>query len=277
MRNVILHDNFVHDTGGEGFYLGNSFWSGGKSLSCGIRYPHEMVGTKVYNNTITNAGWEAIQVGSAPQGALIYNNRIENYGHANVYAQNNGIQIGEGTNGRCYGNFIKNGYGNGIIMLGNYDNTVYDNIIIGAGIDGIFCDDRVNGTGHKFFNNTIINPAQNGIKLYADQVNMNYIQNNIIINPGMYSKYTYPRTGNDAYVYLLSKNVHLTTSNNYYSRDINSVKFVSPASDNYALQSTSTGVVNKGLAVSAWGITTDYALKNRLMGAAVDIGAYEFQ
>lgn len=25
MRNVVLHDNYVHDTGGEGFYVGNTF------------------------------------------------------------------------------------------------------------------------------------------------------------------------------------------------------------------------------------------------------------
>ncbi|MEI9917472.1 MAG: right-handed parallel beta-helix repeat-containing protein [Bacteroidota bacterium] len=276
MKDVILHDNYVHDTGGEGFYVGYSFWLSGKTLSCGVKYPHEVVGCKIYNNVIKNSGWESIQVGSAPQGALVYNNRIENYGAKNVSAQNNGIQFGEGANGKCYGNFIKGGHGDGIIIIGNSDNTVYDNVIINAGLDGIFCDDRVNGAGFKFLNNTIINPAQDGIKLYADQVTMNTIENNIIINAGNYSVFGYPRPKTDAYVYLLNSAVKVTMKNNYYSQDISTVKFTNPAADDYSLTSASANVLNKGLSVSGFGVTVDYANKPRLVGTATDIGAYEY-
>jgi hypothetical protein len=277
MKDLILHDNFIHDTGGEGFYIGNSFWLKGKTLTCGVRLPHEVVGCKIYNNTVKNSGWESIQVGSAPQGALVYNNHIENYGQANVAQQNNGIQFGEGANGKCYGNWIKDGHGDGIIIIGNSENTVYDNIIINAGMDGIFCDDRVDGTGFKFINNTIINPAENGIKLYADQVTMNTILNNIIINPGNYTKFGYPRPQSDAYVYLLNKSVKLTMKNNWFSTDINTVKFADPATDNYSITKSSTNLVNKGLPVASFGIGVDYANKPRLIGTAVDIGAYELQ
>lgn len=277
MRDVLLHDNFVHDTQGEGFYVGNSFWLKGMSLSCGTRYPHEIVGLKIYNNVVTNAGWEAIQVGSTPQGALVYNNRIDNYGRLNKTAQNNGIQFGEGANGKCYGNWIQGGNGTGIFIAGNSENIVYDNVIINAGQDAIFCDDRVNGNGFKFINNTIINPKQNGIKLYADQVLMNTIVNNIIINPGNYTKLTYPRTASDAYVFKLNNTVKVTMSNNWFSTDINSVKFANAPAHNYALTSASTNVINKGTAVSAFGITLDYANKPRLIGAGVDIGAFEYQ
>ncbi len=277
MRDMNIHDNFVHDTGGEGLYIGNSFYNTGMTLACGKRYPHEIIGLKVYNNIVANAGWEAIQIGSTPQGALVYNNRVENYGRLNATSQNNGIQFGEGANGKCYGNWIKGGKGSAIIIVGNSENTVYDNVIINAGQDGIFCDDRVNGNGFKFINNTIINPGQNGIKLYADQVLMNTIVNNIIINPGNYSKLKYPKTPNDAYVYFLNNNVKRTMSNNWFSTDINSVKFASAAGGNYALTTASTNVVNKGLSVTNFGINIDYANKPRLIGGAVDIGAYELQ
>src|SRR6202008_3590923 len=131
------------------------------------------------------------------------------------------------------------GKGNGIIIIGNGKNLVHDNVIIDAGQDGIFCDDRVNGEGFLFTTNTIIRPALNGIRLYADQVTGNKIQNNIIINPGNYNKLVYPRKKEEAYVYLLSKNVKVQILNNYYSLDINAPKFASVSANNYALTSAS--------------------------------------
>lgn len=57
MYDVTLHDNYIHDTGGEGFYVGNSFW-GGMDRACGKRLPHEIKGLKIYNNIVSNAGWK---------------------------------------------------------------------------------------------------------------------------------------------------------------------------------------------------------------------------
>src|SRR5690606_28514884 len=51
MYDISLHDNYVHDTGGEGFYVGNSFWDG-MERSCGLRLPHEIRGLKIYNNIV---------------------------------------------------------------------------------------------------------------------------------------------------------------------------------------------------------------------------------
>lgn len=277
MRDLKFHDNYVHNTGGEGFYIGNSFWLGGVSTSCGRKYPHAVENAKIYNNLVKNTGWEGIQVGSAPVGTEIYGNRVENYGTRNVKAQNNGIQLGEGTVGRCYRNFIKGGKGNGIIIVGNGKNQVHNNVIVNAGLDGIFCDDRVNGEGFVFTNNTIIRPALNGIRLYADQVTMSKIQNNIIIAPGNYYKLVYPRKREEAYVYKLSSNVRVQIQNNYNSLDINAPKFVAASSDDYGLTNGSTALANKGISISAYGIPMDYSKKTRIKGSAVDIGAYERQ
>jgi hypothetical protein len=277
MRDLKFHDNYVHNTGGEGFYVGNSFWLGGVSTPCGRKYPHAVENAKIYNNLVKYTGWEGIQVGSAPVGTEVYGNRVENSGTKNVNAQNNGIQLGEGTVGKCYGNFIKGAKGNGIIVVGNGKNLVHDNIIINAGLDGIFCDDRVYGEGFVFTNNTIIRPALNGIRLYADQVTLSKIQNNIIIAPGNYYKLTYPRKREEAYVYKLSSAVRVQILNNYNSLDINAPKFVAPSSDNYGLTGSSYPVLNKGTSISTFGISTDYAKKSRVQGNAVDIGAYERQ
>jgi hypothetical protein len=277
MRDLKIHDNYVHDTGGEGFYIGNSFWLNGVSTACGQKYPHAVEYAKIYNNVIKNSGWESIQLGSSPVGSEIYGNHIENYGVKNINAQNNGIQLGEGTVGECYGNFIKGGKGTGIIIIGNGKNLVHDNVIVNAGQDGIFCDDRVNGEGFVFTNNTIIRPGLNGIRLYADQVTMSKIQNNIIIAPGNYNKLVYPRKKEEAYVYKLSSNVKVQILNNYQSLDINGPKFAGYSTDNYALTTSSTNVLNKGTSISTFGIPEDYANKARVKGTAVDIGAYELQ
>jgi hypothetical protein len=276
MRDVSFHHNYIHHTGGEGFYVGHTFYNNGLKLSCGTRYPHTLEGVKIYNNIVKYSGWEAIQVGSAPKGVEVYNNRIENYGVQNVAYQNNGVQFGEGTPATFHNNYINKGPGTGLIIIGNAENFAYNNIIVNAGGDGIFCDERTStGAGFRFINNTIINPGKNGITLYAEFLT-NIVQNNIIVNPGNYSKLVYPRTGNDAYVYYLSKTMKVTNTNNLRTRNIADAKFVNAGAFNYALTSTSPGI-NKGANISSYSITTDYALLPRLKGTTYDIGAYEYQ
>jgi hypothetical protein len=276
MRDVTFNDNYVHDSGGEGFYIGNSFYMNGMSRSCGVRFPHNIEGVKIHNNIIKNAGWEAIQLGSAPKNAKVYNNRIENFGTKNVANQRNGIQLGEGTGGECYNNFINTGNGNGLNVLGYGDNVVHDNIIVNPGLNGIFCDERVSpGPGFKFINNTIINPGQDGIRIYADLVPMNVIINNIIINPGSYGSYKHPRTGADAYVYKLNKNVKLQMSNNTFTRNINQLKFVNSTDHNYRLKQDSPAR-DKGKNIATYNIAKDFYNNQRLRGNTYDIGAHEF-
>jgi hypothetical protein len=276
MRNVHIHHNYVHDTAGEGLYIGHSFWGKGISTPCGVRYPHALEGVKIHDNIVKNSGWEAIQIGSSPKGAEVYNNRIENYGMRNVMYQNHGVQFGEGAPGKFYGNFIKGGKGNALMIIGNAQNLIYNNVIINAGQDAIFCEDRFAGAGFKIINNTIINPGQNGIRLYSDLVTMNQVINNVIINPGSYSKYSYPRTGDDAFVYLLNKAVKIQQLTNYFSRDINSASFENLSNHNYT-PTASSPLINAGTNIGSHNIAVDFALKPRLSGDGYDMGAYEYQ
>jgi hypothetical protein len=276
MRDISLNNNYVHDTGGEGFYVGNSFYQSGRQLSCGVKYPHEIHNVKIFDNVVRNTGWEGIQLGCATKGAAVYNNTVENYGKENRAGQNNGVQIGEGSGGLFYNNFIKDGPGNGLIMLGLGDNLIHDNVITNAGGSGIFCDERYTpGTGFKFLNNTIVNPKYDGIRIYAELVPMNVIINNIIVNPGSYSTYSYPRTNNDAYIYKLNSKVKIQLSNNYFTRDITSVKFTNAGAYNYRLTSGSP-VVDKGISIASYNIAKDFYKQARLKGSAYDIGASEY-
>lgn len=275
MRNVKIHDNYVHDCAGEGLYIGNSFYKNGVSTSCGTKYPHEIHYLKVYNNRVKNSGWEGIQIGSATVGAEIFDNTVEYYGRKNAAAQNNGVQLGEGTGGKFYGNFIKSGPGNGLIVLGLADNIIYNNIIVSAGASAIFCDDRVTkGTGFKFINNTLVNPKQDGIRIYAEYLT-NVVQNNIIVNPGSYSTYTYPRSPSEAYVYKISDKMTLQMSNNYFTRTIGNLKFINYTSDNYRLTSTSPAI-DKGKNISTYAIAKDFYKDLRLQLNNYDIGASEY-
>jgi hypothetical protein len=276
MRNVSFHHNYVHDTGGEGFYIGHSFYTQGKTLSCGVRLPHDIENLKIFNNTVKNSGWEAIQVGSAPKGAMVFNNKIENYGVADELYQNNGIQFGGGAPGVCFANYINGGKGAGLIIVGNAENFVHDNVFVNCGTMGIFCDERDSrGAGFRIVNNTIVNPGTDGIRLYSEYV-PNVVKNNIIINPGNYTFYTYPRTSADSYLYLLNKSVPLEAGNNITINDIAAVKFVNSSLNNYRL-STGSPAIDAGADISAYKVATDFSKLPRLKGVTYDVGACEFQ
>jgi hypothetical protein len=276
MKNVSFHHNYVHDTGGEGFYIGHSFYTQGKTLSCGVRLPHDIENLKIFNNTVKNSGWEAIQVGSAPKGSMVFNNKIENYGVANELYQNNGIQFGGGAPGTCFANYINGGKGAGLIIVGNAENFIHDNVFVNCGTTAIFCDERdARGEGFKIINNTIVNPGTDAIRLYTEYV-PNVVKNNIIVNPGYYTYYTYPRSSVDSYLYLLNKSVPLDASNNIMVTDISAVKFVNTTLNNYRLSSGSPAI-NAGADISAYKVTTDFSKLPRLKGAAYDVGACEFQ
>lgn len=276
MRNILLHDNYVHDTGGEAFYVGNSFYETGMTLSCGTRLPHTIEGLRIYNNKIVRAGWEAIQVGCAITGAIVFKNWIENYGYKNEPYQNNGIQFSQGTKGICYRNWINAGPGMGINVVGYGDSYLHDNLIINTGSFGIFCDERTTRDlpGFQIINNTIINPGTDGIRMYNEYV-PGVIYNNIIVNPGNYSKYVYPRTSNDAYVYKINKSIPVTLSNNIFTTNINDLQFRDPLVHNYRLKDISPAR-DAGRNVIEFNIINDYYGLLRLRGTAFDIGASEY-
>lgn len=270
MRNISLHDNYVHDTGGEGFYIGHSFYDG-YNTACGMRLPHTIEGSKIYNNLVRNSGWDGIQLSCATKNAAVYHNTVENYAVANKKDQMSGIILGAGTGGRCYGNLIKGGKGPGMSVFGLGDNVIHDNIIVDAGQMGIFCDERnTPGNGFSFINNTIINPKAEGIRLYAEKVPMNVVVNNLIINPGSYATY-----GENSYLLKLNSSVRVDLRNNYFTRSLSAVHFVNAGAGNYHLASNSP-VINQGANIDVFAITQDFYRTARVKGAACDIGASEY-
>jgi hypothetical protein len=269
MKNVEIRNNYIHDTGGEGIYAGNSFFMG-MTTACGVQLPHEVQYIRIFDNHVKNTGWDGIQLGCATKGASIHSNLIENYGLANEKSQNNGIQIGAGTGGVCHNNLVKDGTGNGIIVMGLGDNVIYNNVIDHVGGFGIFCDERYTpGPGFKFLNNTILSPASDGIRIYADLVPMNVIVNNIISNPGSYNIDN--KSPENAFVFKLNNNVKIEMHDNFFTTDSTEVLSL-PGTYKLAVASP---VIDKGADISGYDIKTDYYYKPRLKGAGYDIGAVE--
>jgi hypothetical protein len=286
-RNVSFHDNYVHNTHGEGFYVGHSFY-GGYTLTCDGQattvFPHDIKGIQVYNNKVDSTGWDGIQVSSADSACTIHDNIITNYGISRVNDQNSGIQIGGGTTGLCYNNAIINGSGTGISIFGLGNNLFFNNIIINPGIIGsttdvnkiaygIFCDDRttIAGSYFSFMNNTIIAPKTDGIRIYSSLTSNNKIYNNLILRPGSFGNY---KDYIQSYVYY-NKDVDVQITNNYFSENLSPFLKLDNLDSIYNFTNT-LPLSLKGINVSSYGISYDYFMKQRPLEGNCDIGAFQF-
>lgn len=190
MRNVSFHHNDVHQTGGEGFYIGHSFYDTGRKVGGGQVFPHAIEGLRVYANRTRHTAADGIQVSTATVDCEIFDNVIEDYGEKPFDAhQNSGLMIGPGTGGEIHHNIIRRGTGNGITLLGLGDFRVENNFIGEAGEHGIFCDARppaTNARGSRFVKNTIVSPRGDAMRLFYPTTaeSPHVVAENRLIAPG---------------------------------------------------------------------------------------------
>lgn len=271
--NSIFHDNYIHNVGTEGFYVGSSFYQG-KDVGCASGtetvYAPLLRGVKVYNNIVEDTGWDGIQVGSAVEDCNIHHNKVYRDSQAKVQYQQTGIINARGSVCNIYNNLIKDGGGTGIYLQGNGGNKIYNNLIINPGRNeyatggvGIGIATGSNpGNSIYAWHNTIINPYRYGINFNNDKGSDNRIQNNLIVD----LEGSYIATGG---------RTNVTVSNNLAHHNISEAKFTNPSADDYSLQSDSPAV-DAGINLSFEGITVDYMGIARPQGSGYDIGAYEF-
>ena len=135
MYNVNIHDNYVHDVAGEGFYAGNSFFGSGMTFDCSgtttTAFPHNIINLKIHHNIVRRSGAECLQYACAPN-AQVYNNDLDRCGISPFASfQNNGLQCGGGAGGDCYNNQIRNVGGSGLAIIGHLgNNRFYNNLIV---------------------------------------------------------------------------------------------------------------------------------------------------
>lgn len=198
MQEVKVHHNYVHDTLGEGFYIGNSFWNTGQN---GV-YPHEIRGLELHHNVVVRAGCEGIQYSCSP-GALVHHNKVVQTGISPFSnSQNAGVQISGGSSGQFYDNTIDSAQGVGLIIVGalrNGDSLTVSNVLIAhsnlfegssrlpAETCGVFVDERatppgVSGGGTLLFQNVTVDGARlDGFRFY-NETQRNIIQKSVVRN-----------------------------------------------------------------------------------------------
>jgi parallel beta-helix repeat protein len=269
MRNVSVHHNYIHDTGGEGMYIGHGFYKGRKEKACPAKtYSHSIKGLRVYNNIVENTGFDGIQIKNADDDCEVYNNTIRNFGTRAKGAQNEGLFIGEGVTGKVYNNLIDTGTGHGISFQGMGNNQFYNNVILNAGDDGF------NGSGSSMavyipdgyfmiFNNTIYNSREDGFVFFHNHGGKKIVMNNLVVKAGHK---------------LTSRGGRLDSCNNIFTQDINRIRFRDRDTLHADLRlRTGSPAINRGIDVRKYNkdLTFDFLKNPRPKGSAFDIGAYE--
>ena len=274
MRNISIHDNYLHQIANEGMYIGDSFFSG-YPIKCNgkdtVLYPHLIRNIRIYNNKVENTGWDGIQVSCADSACFVNNNFIFHDSQAGVNNQMSGFMLGGGSSCNCFSNFIKNGKGDGIDEMGQGGNYIYNNLIVNPGQSftgsgqkhGIFVGTQAPaaGRGYNLVFNTIVSPKTNGIDFRSTAAVNSIASDNIVANPG--GSYIKPATGTT-----------LTTQNNLLVAAVSDVKFINSSQDNFDLLPSSPAV-NTGIAISGFNLNFDNIGRLRPWPWKYDIGAFE--
>jgi len=274
--NSVFHDNYIHHVGAEGFYVGSSFYDGRETMCSGgveTTYDPVLKGVSIYGNVVTDTGWDAVQVGSAPEHCDIHHNRVVRDSQAAREYQQGGISNNRGSACNIYSNFIQDGGGPGIYVQGDGGNRIYNNVITNVG--------RNSALGHNggdgivicggsdpidVLHNTIVTPRNYGIR-FSNCKWSDRIQNNIIVSPGNYGI-----DGDIAYIRVRSTSVIMT--NNLKTQTMADVKFTDPASGDFSIRPGSPAV-DAGADPGAGAVTTDCSGILRPQGSGYDVGAYE--
>jgi len=161
-----IHHNIIHSSlEGEGLYLGVA-GCGEAELDAGTALEH----TFVHDNIVVNNGADGIQVGCSREDTLIYNNYIYNSGYNpfNNLGHTKAIQLGAGTSGLVFNNYIEKAASSCIFLGGGPTNiegrdlavSIHNNIMIdcseAVAVHSSVEDVVVSNQGLAVANNTII-------------------------------------------------------------------------------------------------------------------------
>lgn len=292
MKNILIHHNYIHHTGYEGLYIGNTFFTG-VHIQCNgkdtLVLPHLNENIKIYDNYISHTGYDGIQVSSTTKGCQIHDNQIYFDSQKKQWGQMSGIIIGDGTKAECYNNIIAYGAGIGIEVHGQAS-RIYNNLIVEAGRtyvpnqQGAFSKPAIfvgynlynpTNQAYKIYQNTIYRPKSEGIRFVNQNSAKNEIINNIIVDPGIWKHFdSIGIPTNNAFINIGS-NITFEVQNNYTTRDTSELRFVDSQHFNFMLQPSSPAI-DKGKNLLAEGIHFDLNYSQRPWGKEFDIGAYEY-
>jgi hypothetical protein len=141
LNKFYIHNCWIHDTNGEGMYIGHTAPDGGDGQTGTYPdgsniLPLRMDSIEIAYNIVERTAWDGIQLSNAKDGAKIHDNIVKNYGTLNMGDQQAGIILGGNTRGAVYNNTILDGTGNGIELFGYGTNYCYNNFMDSTGHDG---------------------------------------------------------------------------------------------------------------------------------------------
>ena len=288
MKNVSIHDNYIHDVSGEGMYFGygrvlgvlldsrdRSYMHNGElvKVKCTrLNYPHNISNLNIYNNIVDQVGWDGIQVKNAHENTNVYNNIIKNYAKLEEGNHDEGLFVGDGSEANIYGNWIENGtkQSNGI-QINAFGNTkIYNNVVLGAGYTGLYINNRKYAQKPgviEVYNNTLEGGTGNVITAYVDNQDVN-VKNNIGFHYGI------DDPDDDKHPTKSIKIVASgTVSSNLIEKEASDIAFTNFENTNLTL-SVNSPAINAG---------ESYILnKKDFTGAlrtdgSIDLGAFEFE
>ncbi|MEJ5303115.1 MAG: right-handed parallel beta-helix repeat-containing protein [Bacteroidales bacterium] len=292
MKNIVIRDNFLHDIGLEGMYIGSSYFAG-RTIQCGGKdttvLPHVNENVQIFNNFVYKTGYDGIQVSSTVKNCFIHDNTIWYDSQLKQPGQMSGIIIGAGNALECYNNTIIHGAGNGIEIHGQ-GGRVFNNVIICNGRyyrpntqgpyarQGIFVGYNLynpENLPYLFYNNTIYRPKSEGIKFSNTHSGLNEFINNAIIDPGIWNYYDSLNIPVERAYLNIDPGIQFVVKTNFFTRDTSAPGFVNTGEHNL-MPLADSPLVDAGTNLQNQGIQFDRNYASRPLGKTFDIGAYEY-
>jgi hypothetical protein len=170
-RNVHLHDLWVHDTGGEGFYIGST-QSMGYARTCGgtdiTIPPHYLDGIEIDHVRIEDTGWDGIQIGFARTGCSFHDSSVHRVGLRHEMNQGQGLQLGTASACDVRRVDLRDGPAMGIFVLEAGETTLRDNVIARFAANGIYANPRMEPVATwTFVHNTIVGTGDVAIRAFG--------------------------------------------------------------------------------------------------------------
>lgn len=287
MEHISITDCYIHHTGNEGAYIGHTTYYYPDSSG---RYCWNMKDVEIRNCTFSYIAWDAIQVSSEIGTSIIADNIISNYGYG-IPSQNiapnfdhgNGIQLGDGGCAHIYNNRIENGYAHGIVDFGRHNTSIYNNLIINAGIsysgswnvNGItIYNEDLEPTAANYlqiYHNTIVNPRSHSVYYVAE----NHIAPNVFCN----NLIQYPQLSNIAVQDNPGDILDSIGSTNVLFHHCSEIHFTDSINGTYTLAPLSiaidSGINMDGTTTTNPALQFDLNNTARPLASGYDIGAYE--
>lgn len=173
INHINIHDGRIRKSNQEGMYLGSTDPNGIRAISCNgnIIYPKplRLAYIKVHDMIIDSTYRSGIQLSCASRGENnIFNNTITNCGYEYVSnGQGSGISLGGYTQANIYNNTINNTYTMGISSLGAGLVSIYNNSVKNS---GILSGHRVPGMASIMIDTRNTNPADSTTFKIKDNV-----------------------------------------------------------------------------------------------------------